>query len=115
MYRCIYCNESSEASMMSKGGGRHSKTLCKSCHNLRTIARGKRNREKYVAYLGGCCIHCGYSKCLDALDFHHKDPDTKDPAFRSFRYWGLEKAKLELAKCELVCANCHREIHSTPP
>jgi hypothetical protein len=65
-----------------------------------------------VAYLGGKCIKCGYSKCFDAFDFHHRDPSQKE--------FGLTKDKLqqpwevvvkELDKCDLLCATCHREVH----
>lgn len=98
--------------MMNKGGGRKCKTLCKICHNIKTIERGRENKEKYIQYKGGKCQWCGYNKCFDALDFHHTNPSCKDPSFKSMRYWGLEKAKSELDKCLLLCANCHREVHA---
>jgi predicted HNH restriction endonuclease len=25
--------------------------------------------------------------------------------------WPLERVREELAKCELLCANCHRKLH----
>lgn len=28
--------------------------------------------------MGGKCEKCGYNKCLDALEFHHKDPSQKE-------------------------------------
>lgn len=98
--------------MMSKGGGRKCLTLCKACHNQNTIERGRKNKQKYIDYKGGKCENCGYDTCSDALEFHHKDPIQKDPSFKSIRYWGLEKAKEELDKCLLLCANCHREKHA---
>jgi hypothetical protein len=77
----------------------------------------QRRRDKLkilaVAYKGGSCSLCGYNKCIRALEFHHTDPTQKDFGIsakgitRSF-----EKMKVELDKCILVCANCHREIHN---
>lgn len=98
--------------MMKRGVGRISTSLCKSCHNSKTVARGRDNKAIYVAYKGGKCERCGYSKCHDALEFHHRDPEQKDPSFQSMRYWGLQKSIKELDKCELLCSNCHREEHS---
>lgn len=96
---------------MRRGIGRISKVLCKACHNINTINRGRANKKTYVEYKGGKCERCGYSKCLDALEFHHKNPDKKDPLFRGMRYWGLSRARKELDKCMLVCSNCHKELH----
>ena len=76
--------------------------------------RNKRNKRKkdLVALKGGKCVLCGYDKCIAALQFHHRDPKKKsfDLSSRSMlRAWdGLIK---EAKKCDLVCANCHTEIH----
>lgn len=75
--------------------------------------RRKLLKEKAISYLGGKCINCGYSKCADALEFHHLDPTQKD---FGISYKGItrawEKIQNELDKCILVCSNCHKEIHS---
>jgi 5-methylcytosine-specific restriction endonuclease McrA len=65
-----------------------------------------------VAYKGGKCQLCGYSRCLRALDFHHVDPRTKRFTFStaSFRNW--ETVRAELDKCVLVCSNCHDELEA---
>ncbi len=55
------------------------------------------------------CQRCGYSKCLAALEFHHKDPSTKDGLVGTQAT--LHDATIEAKKCELICANCHRELH----
>ncbi|MEY4334993.1 MAG: phage FelixO1, partial [Bacteroidota bacterium] len=38
------------------------------------IAWRKRTKQKLVEHKGGCCEICGYNKCIEALEFHHKDP-----------------------------------------
>lgn len=66
-----------------------------------------------IKYKGGKCERCGYDKCAPALEFHHLDPTQKDFGIgtegqtRSF-----ERIKVELDKCVMLCANCHREEHS---
>ena len=75
--------------------------------------RRKLLKEKAISYLSGKCINCGYSKCADALEFHHLDPTQKD---FGISYKGItrawEKIQNELDKCILVCSNCHKEIHT---
>jgi hypothetical protein len=70
-------------------------------------------KKKLVGFKGGMCQICGYSRCLVALDFHHIDESTKEFELSQrglTRSW--EKIISEAEKCLLVCANCHREIHS---
>ena len=76
-------------------------------------ARRKKIRVMAVAYKGGCCERCGYSKCIDALEFHHIDPGQKDFTISSKGYTrSWEKVRSELDKCMILCANCHRELHA---
>lgn len=70
-------------------------------------------RQMAVDYKGGKCMLCGYSRNIKALDFHHLDEKSKEFGLSDrgmTRSW--EKVKKEADKCVLVCANCHREIHS---
>ena len=71
----------------------------------------KRKKKALVEYKGGKCQCCGYSRCLEALEFHHLDPNIK-----SFTISGKSKSfnslKSEVDKCILVCSNCHKEIHA---
>ena len=70
-------------------------------------------KELSLEYKGGKCERCGYNKCKNALEFHHIDPKEKDFGIGDKGYTrSWEKIKIELDKCILVCANCHREIHS---
>ena len=62
--------------------------------------------------LGNKCSRCGYDKCSWALDFHHIDPTNKNFNIgndHNTKSW--EKFWEEAQKCELICANCHREEH----
>lgn len=80
----------------------------------RIIAWRKRTKQRAVDYKGGKCAHCGYNKCNDAFDFHHKDPAKKDfgiAASGHCRSW--QEIQNELDKCILLCSNCHRELHAS--
>lgn len=70
----------------------------------------RRVKLKLVNYKGGKCENCGYNTCIDALEFHHKNPNEKDFTI-SGKSWSFEKLKKESDKCILVCSNCHKEIH----
>jgi len=68
---------------------------------------------KAVNYLGGKCAVCGYDSCIEALEFHHINPEEKEFAISGKFNISWEKLKSELDKCQLLCANCHRELHSS--
>jgi len=70
----------------------------------------KELKRKLVEYKGGKCELCGYNKCIEALEFHHKDPTKKDFTI-SLNLYGFEQTKKEVDKCIMVCSNCHREVH----
>lgn len=55
------------------------------------------------------CLHCGETDPI-VLDFHHRDPSKKSfPLSASNCYSYSEETILaEIAKCDILCANCHR-------
>lgn len=66
-----------------------------------------------VAHKGNRCERCGYDDCLEALEFHHADPSKKDFSISSKGYTrSWKRVQLELDKCVMLCANCHREVHT---
>lgn len=81
--------------------------------NAKTYRYQKKRRKEVKARLiaahGGRCVDCGYAGNAAALDFHHRDPGTKDFAISDFANW--PKLLAEAQKCDLVCANCHRLRH----
>lgn len=89
------------------------KVRCKSCYSKRIIEKTVEAKQRAVEYMGGCCSICGYDKCIRAIEFHHLDPSLKTENYeKRFKNWGFERQKKELENCIIVCANCHREIHS---
>lgn len=47
------------------------------------------------------------------LQFHHPDPKKKDGSISNLCHngWSLEWLKKEIAKCQVLCANCHLKLH----
>lgn len=60
------------------------------------------------------CNKCGVKYPPRVMDFHHSDPKTKLHGIGDLIRRGTQKALLEeIAKCEILCANCHRLHHMT--
>jgi hypothetical protein len=82
---------------------------------IERVAANKRKNAKLVWKIkeDGECIHCGedFPECLD---FHHRDPKEKTHTISHMatRGYGIKAIRAEIAKCDLVCANCHRKIHA---
>lgn len=89
------------------------RSRCRKCLVDAVNKRRRKIKVLSVQYKGGKCEVCGYNKCIDALDFHHINPANKLFSIGNKGYtksW-LEIQK-ELDKCQLICSNCHRELHS---
>lgn len=80
-----------------------------------TKRRRRKLKELAVKYKGGCCEVCGYDgkRCLDVMEFHHRDPTKKDFGIgQSGETRAWEAIQSELDKCMLLCCRCHREGHA---
>ena len=86
-------------------------------HRNKHIDRAKQTRrtrdmEEYVRAHKldrGCCV-CGYRKSHAALCFHHRDPSTKSfELSKTPKSW--RSTRREIAKCDVMCLNCHAELH----
>jgi hypothetical protein len=73
--------------------------------------RWQERKIMLVNLIGGKCQRCGYSKCINALEFHHTSEDKEDHITKIIRNSSEQKVLKELEKCILLCANCHRELH----
>lgn len=80
----------------------------------KAVAERRRTLKlRAVSLMGGKCMLCSYDTHVSILDFHHVDPTTKSFGISSggfSRSW--DSIYLEIQKCILVCANCHREIEN---
>ena len=57
------------------------------------------------------CGVCGEDRYW-VLDFHHRDPNEKDLEVSTLvRNCHKEKILLEISKCDVLCSNCHRDLH----
>ncbi len=74
--------------------------------------RGLKRKLHFVKTLGGQCFHCGYKANLAALAFHHVNGKEFKLDVRSFSNRKLEPILKEIAKCKLLCHNCHAEFHN---
>lgn len=78
-------------------------------------ARKERIRkQEFVRSLKTKCIRCGFDDPR-ALDFHHRDPDSKVAAVgkAASHKWRRERILEEIGKCDCLCSNCHRILTST--
>jgi hypothetical protein len=91
-----------------------SRYRCRKCTSEKTTNYRRNIRNKIIDEAGGKCVMCGYNKCIAALHFHHRDPKTKEFSLSMRSVGSYKRAKREAAKCILVCANCHAEIHNPP-
>ena len=85
---------------------------CKECRKEAVIDKRRKNKIELVKYKGGKCEICGYDKCIDALEFHHLNPETKSFGIGNGDIRSLKRLKEEADKCIMVCSNCHKEIHA---
>lgn len=103
----MICNRCNKEYIYSRKSGGTTK-FCASCV---TSIRRKKLKEKAILYKGGKCSICGYDKCNTALEFHHTDPSNKEIEISCNKNPSWDKLKIELDKCVILCANCHRELH----
>ena len=81
---------------------------------LKVLIWRRKTKERLVKSRGGKCERCGYDKPIYAVyEFHHTDPSKKEfSVSRRGRTCSVAKMQAEVAKCLLLCARCHRELHA---
>lgn len=64
--------------------------------------------ERRAAYFADkCCVKCGST---DELHIHHRDP--ADKVSNHIWSWSEARRLAELAKCDVLCRDCHQEHHA---
>ena len=57
------------------------------------------------------CRECGYNKSPYALEFHHRDRNSKCNNVSNIRkssWVQLDNIVKEVKKCDILCSNCHK-------
>ena len=76
------------------------------------VDKARKRKLKIIHERGDQCMDCKGSFPPHQYDFHHRDPSTKlfvlgGAGFN--RKW--ETVLTELFKCDMLCAQCHRDRH----
>jgi hypothetical protein len=87
----------------------------KTAHKARSDqnAAARRRHEEINTFLRrhkmiSGCADCGFRRHHAALEFHHEGGDKEiNLSFAK----SLEQARREMAKCAVLCSNCHRIRH----
>jgi hypothetical protein len=111
---CKYCGkQDDESNFPSAGwmnGKQYRRSACMSCywHKVKKPRMAK-DSEWYYELKSNFSCKCGVSDHR-VLDFHHLDRNTKSFNVADARKSGVGRQRLldEIAKCECLCANCHR-------
>ena len=74
------------------------------------------NRAQKKAWVDNFRQDIGCGLCPErhpaCLEFHHIDPKEKDVNVSyAISRWSIERLQAEIAKCVVLCSNCHRKLH----
>lgn len=132
MKRCSICKSMKEFSEFNKHSGKSDgfQSACRACNKERSRAYYKRNKKKHrkdistrrksrqvenrqfvlqVKDLNPCNICGETAHCC--LDFHHLGNKDASVSAAVHRGWSRERMQVEILKCSVLCANCHRKVH----
>lgn len=82
------------------------------------IERNQNNKQKKREWFSKYkstleCELCSENNPV-CLDFHHPDRDLKNNDISKMVHdnYSIEKILIEIKKCQVLCANCHRKIEA---
>jgi hypothetical protein len=126
---CTKCNKEKDISCFNwrneERGWRHS--FCKECHSAYRRSHYLDNRDKYIKkalrwnkkqtnilrkflieyFKKNPCVDCGIDD-IRVLDFDHEDDKFMGICQMVRNCYSMKAIKLEISKCKVRCANCHR-------
>lgn len=103
-------------------GVRHS--YCRDCGSVLTRNHYQQNKRQYFDknsrdYLkrrefvrqtkSRPCFDCGVQYPYYVMDFDHRENEIKEFELNRIDRMTINALKREIAKCDVVCSNCHRE------
>lgn len=83
-------------------------------HAIAKVRERQESIKQWLAvYKGGLkCQNCPENR-ICCLDFHHRDSTMKEVSlsYVASNGWSIQRILDEIAKCDVLCANCHRWHH----
>lgn len=118
MKTCFKCKIDKDESEFYKNKDRL-QSRCKSCflspkQRKAQVKQAKIQTQKHLDWLIAFkkdkpCADCGIVYPHYVMDFDHRNPEDKVANVSTLiRQKNMAKTLEEIAKCDLVCANCHR-------
>jgi hypothetical protein len=122
--RCARCKDDKPLGAFAWRGDKKQQPYCRACqavyhreHYLknkkRYMASAKRRMERMLEIIRQAkrrpCADCGVTYPYYVMDFDHRDEEIKTEVLNELRYESEDTIRAEIAKCDVVCANCHRE------
>lgn len=115
MPTCIKCSLNKKQSLFffHKTKKRY-ENRCLACKRSYTLEKNRLIRARNVAFIRSIkenspCKDCGQKWHFCQLDFDHIDVKTKKYEIWRVTTQSIASIQAEIAKCDIVCANCHRE------
>lgn len=99
-------------------------SYCRACRNLIVKDHYQRNKDAYLRrnarfrlrnseiireHKSKPCADCGIQYPYYVMDFDHRQGETKVINLANASRMTRPKILEEIAKCDVVCSNCHRE------
>lgn len=133
--RCSACKTKKPLAEFAKNRSRKDglQTSCRPCDRERArryyrengvrmraqiVASSARSRAAKRAWVRKHKAEHGCRFCEEdepvALDLHHRDGTVKEFSIGAgvAKDFGWDRLRAEVAKCDVVCANCHRKFHA---
>ena len=67
-----------------------------------------KKRQQLVELKNVPCFDCGLKFHPAAMDFDHREGEIKSFNLGRLSNWNKKTLMIEVEKCDIVCANCHR-------
>lgn len=97
---CRECGKTLTRSHYQRNKSQYLEKNLRSFHKRREFVRQMKNRP---------CEDCGISYPYYVMDFDHREDEIKEFGLNEITQKAINSLKREIAKCDVVCANCHRE------
>jgi len=107
---CLRCAKHGHTAFFERPDGGY---RCAKCSTSAVSERRRHVKRQLVREAGGRCWICGFDGHPAALQFHHRDPSTKEfHLSHQGTTRGIARMRAEASKCVLLCANCHALVEA---